>query len=338
MTRLIRLPNSLTVVLVFAACATPPPPKPVAKVEPTPEVAPPPSVEKLREYLEVTPLELFFSGLRGKAQVTESVSLKNTGPKPMQIDKLQVVGEKAEMFRVTGAPGMPSVLGPGMSMTFQVLFAPPANAEQGVTRARVRVLRPLDDDGPPVDLSALVTKGGPATDEPSLHQILEALGYAVNVGSNSRILPPSPAGDEVKSPRLERAKEGNVGMYLIARYTSDEDSSFGTYSLANDKPVLRPVGGAAKGNHQTLNPELAADSQTSFESDGTAFGLFLKVGKRILYSNPARNGGKAAAKVFPLSSRGRTVVPDALVVAFDEDGDGDFQDHVFMLWNVKAAQ
>jgi hypothetical protein len=31
-------------------------------------------------------------------------------------------------------------------------------------------------------------------------------------------------------------------------------------------------------------------------------------------------------------------VPDAFVVAFDEDGDGDFQDHVFMLWNVNPTQ
>jgi hypothetical protein len=31
-------------------------------------------------------------------------------------------------------------------------------------------------------------------------------------------------------------------------------------------------------------------------------------------------------------------VPDAFVVAFDEDRDGDFQDDVFMLWNVKPAQ
>ena len=338
MTRLTRSPYFLTFGLVFVACATPPPLKPIAKVESTPVVAAPPSVEKLREYLEVTPLELFFSGLRGKAQVTESVSLKNTGTKPMQIDQLQIVGEKAAMFRVTGAPGMPSVLGPGMSMTFQVLFAPPADAEQGVSRARVRVLRPLDDDGPPVDLSALVTKGGPAADEPSLHQILEALGYAVDVGSNGRVLPTSVAGDEVKTANFERAKAANVGMYLIARYTSDEESSFGVYSVAKGKPVLRPVGGASKGNHQMLNPELAGESQTSFESDGAAFGLFLKVGKRVLYSDPAQNGGKAMARVFPLRSRGRTVVPDALVVAFDEDGDGDFQDHVFMLWNVKASK
>jgi hypothetical protein len=47
---------------------------------------------------------------------------------------------------------------------------------------------------------------------------------------------------------------------------------------------------------------------------------------------------KHVAKVFPLLSRGRTPVQDAFVVAFDEDGDGDYQDHVFMLWNVKPAR
>ena len=104
--------------------------------------------------------------------------------------------------------------------------------------------------------------------------------------------------------------------------------------------MSKDIGSAAKGHHQTLNPELEGDSQTSFDPGEAAFGLFLKTGKRTFYSDDSLNPGaqKHVAKVFPLRSRGRTPVQDAYVVAFDEDGNGDFQDHVFMLWNVKPAQ
>jgi hypothetical protein len=43
-------------------------------------------------------------------------------------------------------------------------------------------------------------------------------------------------------------------------------------------------------------------------------------------------------RVYPLLSRGGTRVPDAMLVVVDEDGDGDFQDYVFTLVNVKPAQ
>jgi hypothetical protein len=309
-----------------------------AKVE---AALPAPRVEKMREPLEVTPLELIFSGRRGATKATESVSVKNSGSEAVQVSDLRVVGTHAATFRIADAPRLPAVLRPGASLTFSVGFEPRADAEAGVHHARVRVVRTEDDDGPPCDLSALVTKGKEQSDEPSLQQILEALGYAVDVGSTALTLPKGAviAGDEIKAPRFERAKPGSVGYYLVARYTSDEDSSFGYYLVDDKKPVTKGIGGADRGHHQTLNPELKSDSQTSFDPGEAAFGLYLRVGKRTLYSDDTLNLGaeKHVARAYPLRSRGRTLVQDAYVVAFDEDNDRDFQDHVFMLWNVKVA-
>jgi hypothetical protein len=330
-------PALLSALLV--ACAST---SPVAKSAPAGPASPAPQLEKMREPLEVTPLELHFSGLRGSAGGSESVSIKNASDQDTQVSDIRVVGTDATTFKVTGGPLLPVVLLPGKSFSFSVTFEPAADAEPGVHHARVRIVRTEDDDGPPCDLTGLVSRGTTPSDEPTLQQILEALGYAVDVGSKALNLPAKPPllGDEIEAPLFVRAKPGTVGYYLIARYTADEASSFGYYVLGRGKPVTKPIGGAAKGHNRTLNPELEAESQTSFDADETTFGLFLEAGKQRLYSDDGLNGATHAhaARVFPLRSRGRTPVQDAYVVAFDEDGDGDFQDHVFMLWNAKPAR
>lgn len=332
---------TLLAMFMICGCATKAPPKPVPAIAPP---LPEPKVEKVREPLEVTPLELFFSGLRGVTQASDSVSVKNTDSDAVQIMDLRIVGRNPTTFHIVDGPRLPAVLQPGTTLSFSVGFAPQSDAEPGVHHARVRIVRSQDDDGPPCDLSALVTKGRLPSDEPPLQQILEALGYAVDVGSPqlylSKAAVTAPAGDEIHAPLFVRAKPGSVGDYLVARYTADEESSFGYYFVENDKPALKLVGATDRGPHQTLNPELKGESQTSFDPGDVSFGLYLKVGRRTLFSDDRLNAGvaKHVARVYPLRSRGRTLVQDAYVVAFDEDGDGDFQDHVFMLWNVKPAE
>jgi hypothetical protein len=324
--------------LLAVGCASTPPPKPAAAVT---VALPPPRVEKMREPLEVTPLELHFSGLRGATKASESVAIKNTGNEAAQVSQIRVVGTDAQTFKILNVPILPAILQPGTSFSFSVGFEPSADAEPGVHHARVRIVRTEEDDGPPCDLTGLVARGTSVADEPSLQQVLEALGYDVDVGSKALKLPaePSPLGDEIKAPLFARAKTGSVGYYLIARYTGSEASSFGYYLVENKKPVAKPIGGVAKGHNQTLNPELDGESQTSFDPGDLAFGLYLKAGKRTYYSEDKLNSAaRHLARAFPLRSRGRTPVQDAYVVAFDEDGDGDFQDHVFMLWNAKPAQ
>lgn len=333
---------SLAVAALAPACAMVRPSKPVPAPAPAVAGPPPARVEKVREPLEVTPLELHFSGTRGSGKASESVAVKNTGSEAAQVAEIRVVGPNAGTFTVTSLPFLPAILQPGRSLSFAVVFAPPTDAQPGVHHARVRIIRDEDDDGPPCDLTALVTRSQAVSDEPTLQQVLESLGYDVDVGSKALRLPvePSPLGDETKSPLFQRAKPGNVGYYLVARYAGDQAAASFGYYLAQDKSLAaKPVGGVGKGHGQSLNPELDGESQTSFDPGQAAFGLYLKVGKRVLYADDTLNPRprQHVARSFPLRSRGRTLVQDAFVVAFDEDGDGDFQDEVFMLWNVKPA-
>jgi hypothetical protein len=315
--------------LLSFSCATVP--KPPEKTEAPPPVAP--HLEKMREPLEVLPLELFFSGVHGVTSSSESVTIRNTGDESVAISDLMIVGSQAITFKLSNLPPLPLLLRPSLSVTVSVGFAPPADAEPGVHRARLRIVRSGDDDGPPCDMSALVTKGTDLASEPPVQQILDTLGYAPE---KALATPGSDTASQGLSGLFQHAKPGNVGLYVVARYSQDEVSSYGTYSTQNGKPM----GTIAKGHNQTLNPELEGEGQTSFDPGDAAFGIFVKLPKRTLYSEDQRNsdGAKHAMRVYPLRSRGGAQVPDALLVVVDEDGDGDFQDYVFTLVNVKPAQ
>jgi hypothetical protein len=58
------------------------------------------------------------------------------------------------------------------------------------------------------------------------------------------------------------------------------------------------------------------------------------------YSENRRNRGaqRSVARVFPLRSRGGEKIPDAYLLAFGTASRNDFQDGVFVLWNVKIAE
>ena len=156
------------------------------------------------------------------------------------------------------------------------------------------------------------------------------------VSARGKIVPDG----EIKTGLFLNAKPGSVGLYVVARYSQDVVSSYGSYALDKGKLFTRPMGSIAKGHNQTLNPELDGEGQTSFDPGSNPFGIFVKLPKRTFYSQAERNaqGTHAVMRVFPLRSRGGAQVPDALLVLVDEDGDGDFQDYVFTLVNVKPAQ
>ena len=323
----------LSLGLLNISCATAP--KPPERTEAPP--APAPRLEKMREPLEVLPLELFFSGVRGVAKSSESVTIRNTGDQSVAVNDLVIVGGQAATFKLSGLPALPALLRPSQSVTLSVGFAPPADAEAGVHRARLRIVRSGEDDGPPCDMSALVTTGTDMAGEPPLQPILETLGYASDLGP---AISEAKAGGEAMSGLFQHAKTGNVGLYVVARYSQDETSSYGIYSVEGKKVVTKPMGSIAKGHNQTLSPELEGEGQTSFDPGEAPFGIFVKLPKRTLYSEGQRNSeaAKHAMRVYPLRSRGGARVPDALLVVVDEDGDNDFQDYVFTLVNVKPAQ
>jgi hypothetical protein len=324
-------------VAVLMGCRTPRPRHPRPAIGP--ELGS--RVQKVREDLRVTPLEAVFSGVRGEGSAEESVAIRNTGTEAIVLAAVEVVGDDPA-FRLASAPQLPMTLVPAAQVTVAVAFAPAADAAPGVHRAMLKVLLGTTrEEGPPVDLSGLVLTGKHGDKEPPLQQVLEGLGFPVQVGSPELRLGTGaePLGDELRAPRFRRAGTSAVSLYPVARFSSGERLPYGYYK-GEGAPEPHPLGAVAAEQDQTLNPELEPDALTTFDPGEESFGIFLNLGKRYGYTEDRLNTGatRHAARVYPLKGRTGGRIPDAYAIAFETTGDGDYQDLVFVLWNVKAVE
>jgi hypothetical protein len=332
-----RLTLGILALVVLGGCA------PVRPSSPRPAAAPDagPRVQKVREDLQVTPLEAVFSAVRGEEEMEENVAIKNTGSEPLQVSAVEVVGQDAASFRLVSKPDLPITLIPNAQVSVSVAFAPPREIDPGVCRAMLKILLgPTREEGPPVDLSGLALSGKKGDKEPPLRQVLEALGFAVDVGGAELRLGTAsePLGEEAPVPRFQRARRGPISLYPVARFSSGERLPYGYYS-GDGGPEPHPLGAVAADQDQKLNPDIEPDAMTTFDPGDGSFGLFLNMGKRYTYTEERMNTGavRHAARVYPLKSRMGAAIPEAYAIAFEYTGDGDYQDLVFVIWNVKPA-
>jgi hypothetical protein len=333
----------LVAVCFLGACATtkpaPPPPAGAAKL-PANGV---PVVEKTREELQVAPWEIALSGVRGEGETTESVTAKNLLDHPVTVSSVNVLGDAAPLFAVKSAPAFPAVIPAHGSLSVELSFRPPSDAEAGLKRAVLRFQTGAErDDGPATDLSALVLPGREADSEPTLAQIVETLGYAIDVGGKELQLPAVGGADQVPAALFERARQAPVAVNPVARFSADGALPYGYYLAGTSLKQVdtRPLGVVLAGQHQTLNPELAPDAITSFDPGSGRFGLWYGTPESPAFSENRRNRGqqRSVARVFALRSRNGEQIPDAYLVAFGTAARSDYQDGVFVLWNVKIAQ
>jgi hypothetical protein len=328
----------MLVTFALASCRPHPPQAP----RPTPPADAGPRVQKVRDDVQVTPLEAVFSGVRGEGPSEESVGIRNMGSAPVQLSAVEVVGQDATAFRLVSAPDLPVTLIPAAQVSVAVAFAPGRDAAPGVRRAMLKVLLgPAREEGPPVDLSGLVLAGRYGDKEPPLQQVLEALGFGVDVGRADLRLgtAPDPLGDEVKVARFQRARPSPISIYPVARFATADHFPYGYYA-GEGAPQPHPLGTVAGGDQdQKLNPDLEPDARTTFDPGPEPFGLFVNLGRRYAYGEDRLNTGaiRHAARSYPIRTRTGARLPDAYVVAFETTGDGDYQDLVFMVWNVKPA-
>ena len=303
------------------------------------------SVEMVREELQVAPWEIALSGVRGEAGPAETVTARNLVDRPVTVTSITLVGPAAGWFTLEDLPRLPATVPAKGSVSVQLVLAPAADAAPGLRRAVLRFQTgAAPEDGPAADLAALVTASREPEAEPPLHQIVEALGYAVEVGAPTLRLPepPAPTGDQVAATLFQRARKAPVAINPIARYSANGRLPFGYYlpgaTLKNAD--TRRLAVLAEAQHQTLNPAIEPGGFTSFDPGETRFGIWMGPDERITYSEARRNRGKqrGLARVYPLKARGGAAIPDAYLVAFGEAARGDYQDVVFVLWNVKLTE
>lgn len=290
-----------------------------------------------------TTAEAVFSGVKGTVSALKPIVVFNTGNAPLEITALTLTGVNATDFTLSGAPQVPFTIPAGKKDTLNVRFAPKSGI--GALQAALRITsNDRDESNVSVGLYGLSAAGEQGDKEPPLDGVVKTLGYNINVGGTGLILGTTSAaiGDEVLEPLFRKASSGPVTIKAVARYSPDDLLSFGYYTKNGSTPVLTEVGKIDLHQEQTLYPAITTGSKTSFDPGSATFGFYTgatSYAPQNTYTENALNTGPLphAVRIYPLKNRAGAPLANSYLVAFEPAKNGDYQDYVFEVTNVKPA-
>ncbi|MDQ3458753.1 MAG: choice-of-anchor D domain-containing protein [Deinococcota bacterium] len=307
--------------------------------------------------LAAQPSELVFSGVQGEVSAAQSLTLSNQGDAAAELHGLELSGEHAAAFSLSGAPALPFVLEPGAELSLDLTFTP-ADTQVGSLSARLELGAEHGDDqaeGASAELYGLSARGLGGRDEPTLQEVVATLGYTIDIGSDELEFgqDPAPLGDEVLVPRFRRAGPGEVGLRPVARYSPDELVPFGYYTFDTSADTsadasagvisYSQVAQIEVGQDQTLNPAIVPGGESSFDPGDADFGVYVR-SQHFGYTthtedhlNTAQPQLPHAVRVYPIRDRSGEEVANSYLLAFEDWRNGDFQDYVFVISNVAPA-
>ncbi len=228
-----------------------------------------------------------------------------------------------------------------------VAFSPTSNFI-GITRATIQINNESHKPISEIQLTGLSTKGLEGENEAPLSQIVDALGYQANIGwtglaNHSR---PELQGDELPFSLFQKASKERVEIIPVARYSPDFELPFGYYINKAAMPELHQVGLLAKAGeypeHQTLFPAIAKGSH-SFDPGNQSFGFYATGPTHSAYSEDVWNmllfpvNAVRATRIFPLKDQSGKTVKNTYLLCFEEAKNGDYNDYVFLIKNIKPV-
>ena len=266
-----------------------------------------------------------LSAIKGK------VSRPDTIPIPVTVKTVKFLSGDTASFKILSRQKNKLI----------VAFAP-ASDFIGITRATIQINNeshiPIGD----IQLTGLSTKGLEGENEAPLSQIVDALGYQVNIGwtglaNHSR---PELQGDELPFSLFQKAGKEKVEIIPVARYSPDFELPFGYYLDKAAVPELHEVGILAKAGeypeHQTLFPAMGKGSQ-SFDPGNQSFGFYATGPTHSAYSEDVWNmllfpaNAIRATRIFPVKNQSGKPVKNTYLLCFEEAKNGDYNDYVFLV-------
>ncbi|MEO1653603.1 MAG: malectin domain-containing carbohydrate-binding protein, partial [Bacteroidota bacterium] len=281
--------------------------------------------------------ELVFDAVKNTTSPSQSVVVTNSGNASLQLTGASISGNK---FQNNSNKNYPLTLNPGQSTTYNIVFKPGGSV--GALNSSFEVSNSAGSNLS-VGLYGLSINGLEGANEPTLNNVTKTLGYNINVGwtTLSSSTSPNLVGEEVDIQLFTKAGSGNVTMRPVARYSPREDLPYGFYTKSGNNPVRTQVGVLTDNSneHQALFPEVESGG-ISFDPGSSNFGLYVESNTfgRFNYTEDELNTGGVAHRVrtYPLKDRNGALVPNAFLVCFEDANNGDYQDYVYELTNVKA--
>ncbi|WP_420593702.1 Kelch repeat-containing protein [Deinococcus sp.] len=267
----------------------------------------------------------------------QNLTFKNAGTGALTINTLTPSGA----FGLVNAPTLPLTLAAGQSAAVGVQFSP--QAVVGSLSGDLQIGTTVGSAA--VKLYGLSARGLEGENEPPLQQVVNTLGYKIDVGSTALILGTENTlkGDEVRVPVFQKAGSGPVTVRVVARYSPDGLFPFGYVSSGSSD--LKKVGTVALKQYQTLNPTLTAESQSSFDPGSASFSFYAgrtSYANYETYTDDNRNTAsgqlKHGMRVYPLKDRAGTPIPNSYLIGVEASANGDYNDYVFAVQNVTPVK
>ena len=287
-----------------------------------------PEVANLRYLTPQTESAYVYSAIRGTVSRADTITI------PGRLEQISWIGGDSAFFRAQSE-----------SHNKIIISYAPAGDFIGISHAKIR-LQIADKTQKDLDLGGLSTRALEGENEAPLSQILEVLRYPVNIGwkNLANHCRPELQGDEIKNHVFKKAGKGNVEMIPIARYSPDFELAFGYYSLKGDSIARKHAGTLAKAGkfpqHQTLYPDMSAGN-TAFDPGDQTIGFYARSPSHVAYTQDTLNKihypdhVAHATRIYPLKTSDGKVQPNSFLVCFEEAKNGDYNDYVFIVKNVR---
>ncbi len=292
-------------------------------------------VRELAEPLTVSSRYATCSHVKGMEPGKISLIVTNRGTKPVGLD-LEVTGKNRESFSIAISPDV-RVLEPGASAEVGVAFIP--DGPKGRYSAGMQI--------GPQDLGAFVVLQGVALEklegenEPPLQSIVDACGIPLDVGGSALRLDrkAKTIGDSVSISRFQKAGDGEVRLTPVARFSPPGIYPVRWVSENGEPHPIAAMSGSAdvRDAHQRTFPKLEnGETSAAFDPAALPFRIELVAGKTTATMDGPETEN-STCRIYPVRSfQGRTR-RDAYLICFEEASNGDFQDVVFLLENVRPA-
>lgn len=281
--------------------------------------------------------ELIFSAIKGSVSKADTIRIPTGGNnKP---DAVKISGTQADFFRLISSDQ--EQFSPNGILI--VVFQPSENFT-GIARAILSVKNPDLE----IPLTGLSTKGLEGENESPLAEVVDALGYDIDIGwtSLANHLRPELQGEELAPALFRKADQGEVQMIPVARYSPNFPLNFGYYTPSNSGPVRHQVGILAEAGqfpeHQTLFPGIALGKKI-FDPGDSEFGFYAISPTHTAYSEDIWNilfypdYATHAMRIYPVKDKKGAVKESTYLVSIEEAANGDYNDYVFLVKNVEPV-
>ncbi|MGJ8694465.1 MAG: hypothetical protein ACSHW0_18510 [Thalassotalea sp.] len=290
----------------------------------------------------VSEQQITQAAIKGKKSKIQKLSFKNNGPDITKITSA-ITGEHANFWRLQFS--VPNGLAAGETIELNVVFQPQLDFIGIVSNSLI--LKLGSDKEIIYSLKGLSTKALEGKNEPPLTDVVRTLGYDINLGWTSlgNNTKPELQGDEIPPSLFKKSGHELVEMIPVARYSTPFLLPFGYYTLDKDGIKKFEVGVLADSHtypeHQTLMPALSTGT-TSFNPGNKLFGFYTTSPSHDSYSEDKWNAlwfkkhVAHAVRIYEIKNESGVVINNQYLVCFEEAYNGDYQDYVFVLKNIKA--